>query len=143
MRKGIGMDNIKLTLPTKPEYVSLARLTIASVANNMGFSIGDVEDLKVAVSEACTNALTHSKDPDTFYELSYMIENEKLVFTVTDRGVGFEPDEVAPPDLNGKQLGGFGLFIIKSLMDRVEIVSERGSGTSITMIKNLSTAHEV
>jgi serine/threonine-protein kinase RsbW len=137
------MDNIKLTLPTKPEYVSLARLTIASVANNMGFSIGDVEDLKVAVSEACTNALTHSKNPDTSYELSYIIENEKLVFTVTDRGVGFEPDEVAPPDLNGKQLGGFGLFIIKSLMDRVEIISERGSGTSITMIKNLSTAHEV
>jgi len=137
------MDSIKLTLPTKPEYVSLARLTIASVANNMGFSIGDVEDLKVAVSEACTNALNHSKNPDTTYDLTYVVEHQKLVFTVTDRGVGFEPEEVAMPDLNGKQLGGFGLFIIKSLMDRVEIISERGSGTSITMIKNLSTTHEI
>ena len=137
------MDSIKLTLPTKPEYVSLARLTIASVANNMGFSIGDVEDLKVAVSEACTNALNHSKNPDTTYDLTYVVENQKLVFTVTDRGVGFEPENVAMPDLNGKQLGGFGLFIIKSLMDRVEIISERGSGTSITMVKNLSTTHEV
>lgn len=137
------MDSIKLTLPTKPEYVSLARLTIASVANNMGFSIGDVEDLKVAVSEACTNALNHSKNTDTTYDLTYLVENQKLVFTVTDRGVGFEPESVAMPDLNGKQLGGFGLFIIKSLMDRVEIISERGSGTSITMSKNLSTTHEV
>jgi len=137
------MDSIKLTLPTKPEYVSLARLTIASVANNMGFSIGDVEDLKVAVSEACTNALNHSQNPDTTYDLTYLVENQKLVFTVTDRGVGFEPEAVSMPDLNGKQLGGFGLFIIKSLMDRVEITSERGSGTSITMIKNLSTTHEV
>lgn len=137
------MDSIKLTLPTKPEYVSLARLTIASVANNMGFSIGDVEDLKVAVSEACTNALNHSKNTDTTYDLTYVVENNKLVFTVTDRGIGFEPETVAKPDLNGQQLGGFGLFIIKSLMDRVEIVSERGSGTSITMVKNLSTTHEV
>ena len=137
------MDSIKLTLPTKPEYVSLARLTIASVANYMGFSIGDVEDLKVAVSEACTNALNHSKNPDTTYDLTYVVENQKLVFTVTDRGVGFEPENVATPDLNGKQLGGFGLFIIKSLMDRVEIISEQGLGTTITMIKNLSTTHEV
>ncbi|MDD3305585.1 MAG: ATP-binding protein [Acetobacterium sp.] len=137
------MDSIKLTLPTKPEYVSLARLTIASVANNMGFSIGDVEDLKVAVSEACTNALNHSNNPDPTYDLTYLVESKKLVFTVTDRGVGFEPEAVAMPDLNGTQLGGFGLFIIKSLMDRVEIISERGSGTSITMIKNLSTTHEV
>ena len=137
------MDSIKLTLPTKPEYVSLARLTIASVANNMGFSIGDVEDLKVAVSEACTNALNHSKNPDTTYDLTYVVENQKLVFTVADRGVGFEPENVATPHLNGKQLGGFGLFIFKSLMDRVEIISEQGSGTTITMIKNLSTTHEV
>jgi serine/threonine-protein kinase RsbW len=82
-------------------------------------------------------------NPDTTYDLTYVVENQKLVFTVTDRGVGFEPEAVAMPDLNGKQLGGFGLFIIKSLMDRVEIISERGSGTSITMIKNLSTTHEV
>jgi len=138
------MDSIKLTLPTKPEYVSLARLTIASVANNMGFSVGDVEDLKVAVSEACTNALNHSLNkPDTTYDLTYLVENEKLVFTVTDKGVGFEPESVNEPDLNGKQISGFGLFIIKSLMDKVEIVSERGAGTSITMIKNLSTTNEI
>jgi serine/threonine-protein kinase RsbW len=138
------MDSIKLTLPTKPEYVSLARLTIASVANNMGFSIGDVEDLKVAVSEACTNALNHSlNEPDTTYDLTYLVENEKLVFTVTDQGVGFEPETVNEPDLSGKQINGFGLFIIKSLMDKVEIVSERGAGTSITMIKNLSKSHEI
>jgi len=138
------MDRIRLTLPTKPEYVSLARLTIASVANNMGFSIGDVEDLKVAVSEACTNALNHSMNPDTTYDLIYIVEeNEKLSFTVTDRGVGFEPETVVEPDLNGKKVNGFGLFIIKSLMDRVDIVSEKGAGTSITMIKNLSTANEI
>lgn len=137
------MDKIELTLPTKPEYVSLARLTIASVANTMGFSIGDVEDLKVAVSEACSNALSHSQNKQESYDLSYQIGHKKLEFTVSDKGMGFEPDSVIPPDLGGQQIGGFGLFIIKSLMDGVEIVSKKGSGTSITMIKNLSIYDEV
>ena len=137
------MDEIKLTLPPKPEYVSLARLTIASVANTMGFSIGDVEDLKVAISEACTNALSHSQNKQESYDLSYLIGDQHLEFTVSDRGMGFEPDAITPPHLDGQQIGGFGLFIIKSLMDRVEIVSKKGSGTSITMIKNLSIYDEV
>lgn len=138
------MDSIKLTLPTKPEYVSLARLTIASVANNMGFSIEDVEDLKVAVSEACTNALNHSVSPERTYDLTYIIGEKQLVFTVTDMGVGFEPELVAMPGNNGEKIcDGFGLFIIKTLMDTVEITSERGAGTSITMVKNLSSTNEI
>jgi serine/threonine-protein kinase RsbW len=47
------------------------------------------------------------------------------------------------PKLDGEQVGGFGLFIIKSLMDQVEIVSRRGIGTSIRMVKNRSVCNEV
>ncbi|MGD9474586.1 MAG: ATP-binding protein [Eubacteriaceae bacterium] len=137
------MDNITLMLPAKPEYVSLARLTIASVANNMGFSIEDVEDLKVAVSEACTNALSHSQNENGSYELTYVVDEGSLTFTVSDNGMGFEPDSVMAPKLDGEQVGGFGLFIIKSLMDQVEIVSRRGIGTSIRMVKNRSVCNEV
>lgn len=138
------MNRIKMTLPTKPEYVSLARLTIASVADHMGFSIEDVEDLKVAVSEACTNAVTHSVSPDKTYDVIYEVIPDKLIITVTDAGIGFSPEDVAMPQINGEQLGGgFGLFIIKSLMDRVEIISESGNGTAITMVKNLVEANEI
>jgi|LGOV01.1.fsa_nt_gb serine/threonine-protein kinase RsbW len=140
----IKLDKIKLTLPTKPEYVSVARLTIASVANNMGFSIGDVEDLKVAVSEACTNALNHSVSPDTSYDLIYNIGDNQLEFTVIDKGIGFDPKSLKKPDLTGEQIGGgFGLFIIETLMDSVEIVSKRGLGTSVMMVKNLDKYDEV
>ncbi|WP_083439527.1 ATP-binding protein [Acetobacterium bakii] len=134
------MERIKLVLPANQEYVSLARLTIASVASSMGFSIGDVEDLKVAVSEACTNAISYCVLPEATYELSYGVGEQELTITVTDTGVGFEPDLVKLPGENEDSLGsGFGLFMIRTLMDTVEIASKNGVGTAITMVKKLSS----
>jgi len=132
------VKKIKMMLPANQEYVSLARLTIASVATNMGFSIGDVEDLQVAISEACTNAICHSIVPEATYDLTYIIGKKDLTFTVSDTGIGFEPDLVKLPGDNEDALAsGFGLFVIETLMDSVEIVSKKGVGTSITMVKNL------
>jgi len=132
-----------LSLPTKQVYVSLARLTIASVANNMGFSIGDVEDLKVAISEACANAINFSITAETTYDLIYSVGEKELTISVTDTGMGFEPDELKQPIDIGDPLGsGFGLFIIETLMDTVEIMSEKGVGTTITMVKNLPTVYK-
>jgi len=132
------VKKIKMLLPADQEYVSLARLTIASVATNMGFSIGDVEDLKVAISEACTNAVNHSTCPEATFDLTYIVGQKELTFTVSDTGVGFEPDLVNLPGENDDGgASGFGLFVIKTLMDSVEIVSKKGVGTSITMVKTL------
>jgi len=143
MKRGVKMDQIKLSLPTKQVYVSLARLTIASVANNMGFSIGDVEDLKVAISEACANAINFSITAETTYDLIYSVGEKELTISVTDTGMGFEPDELKQPIDIGEPLGsGFGLFIIETLMDTVEIMSEKGVGTTITMVKNLPTVYK-
>ncbi len=126
---------IHLRLPSFPQYVSLARLTVASVGNMIGFSVDDVEDLKVAVSEACTNALCHGNCDEACYDLYYTVEPERLTICVSDNGEGYEPESIADPEINCA--GGFGLFIIKALMDEVRIVSSKGAGTSITMIKNL------
>ncbi|WP_044298812.1 ATP-binding protein, partial [Clostridioides difficile] len=51
-----------MEITTNPDYVSIIRLTAFGIANKMGFPIDDIEDIKVAVSEACTNAIKHSKD---------------------------------------------------------------------------------
>ena len=133
------MERIKLMLPANQEYVSLARLTIASVASSMGFSIGDVEDLKVAVSEACTNAISYCTLPDATYDLSYGVGEQELTIMVTDTGMGFDPDLVKLPGEGEDSFeSGFGIFIIRTLMDTVEIVSKNGVGTSITMVKKLT-----
>lgn len=132
-------ETVHISLPNLPQFVSLARLTIASVGNIVGFSIEDVEDLKVAVSEACTNALRHGCSIQECYDLYYQLDADRLTVRVEDKGEGYEPESVSEPELPGNQAGGFGLFIIKSLMDEVEIVSKKGMGTSITMVKYLRT----
>ncbi|MGV8907320.1 MAG: ATP-binding protein [Acetobacterium sp.] len=132
------MDEIKLTLPTKIEYVSLARLIIASVADGMGFSIEDVEDLKVAVSEACTNVVKHSENSEMTYDLMYKVGENDLTFTVSDAGKGFVPEQETKPGLRELEMSqGFGLIIIKMLMDKVDIISKEGLGSTITMVKYL------
>lgn len=53
-------SNVTLTVPALPEYVDLVRLTLYGVASKMKFTFEDIEDMKVAVSEACNNAVLHA-----------------------------------------------------------------------------------
>lgn len=128
---------IHITLPSFPQFVSLARLTVASVGNMIGFSVEDIEDLKVAVSEACTNALCHGQCEDACYDLYYTVEPERIIIQVKDNGDGYKPEDVEEPVCPGEKAGGFGLFIIKTLMDEVSVETQKGIGTSITMIKRM------
>ncbi|MFZ7133000.1 MAG: ATP-binding protein [Eubacteriales bacterium] len=137
----MNIDNksvtISLTLPNAAEYVSVARLTLSGIANRMGFNYDDIEDLKVAISEACTNALRHGCGCNNNYIVNYTMENRSLVIDVCDRGEGFNIAEVKSPDLEHPKDNGLGLYIIKTLMDEVEVISRDHDGTTIRMIKKL------
>ena len=58
----MACETIKMEISANPDFVSIIRLTTSGIANKIGFSIDDIEDMKVAVSEACTNAIKHSED---------------------------------------------------------------------------------
>jgi len=127
-------DVVNLSLPSKPEYVSVARLTASFVANKMGFDIEAIEDIKLAVGEACNNAVLHSGSFNT-YNLEFIKNDATLVIEVKDFGNGFKVENYTEPKLDDPQENGLGLFIIKSLMDSVSIESVEGSGTKIIMSK--------
>lgn len=131
-------DELRLSIPNKPEYVGVVRLTVAAIANRMGFDIEKIEDIKVAVAEACTNAITHGINDDGNFTVIFSIDDEKLTITVCDSGKGCSVKEIKDHDLqhlSHEKEGGLGIFIIRSLMDRVDISSNIGNGTTITMIK--------
>lgn len=131
-----NLDTIKLSIPNKPEYVSVVRLTVAAIANRLGFDIEAIEDMKVAIAEACTNAITHGQcEGEANFNIEFNIESEKLTIYVSDYGKGCLEQNIKTPDLENPREGGLGVFIIKSLMDDVEIVSDLGKGTTIKMIK--------
>jgi len=131
-------DEIRLSIPNKPEYVSVVRLTVAAIANRMGFDIEKLEDIKVAVAEACTNAITHGVNNQDNFTVIFSIDEDKLTITVCDSGKGCSVKEIKNHDLehlSHEKEGGLGIFIIRSLMDSVDISSNLGNGTTITMIK--------
>lgn len=128
-------ETIKMEISANPEYVSIIRLTTSGIANKVGFCIDDIEDLKVAISEACTNAIKHSLD-ERFIIIYSIIENG-LTIEVIDNGKGYDRNSVSEPDINNLKEGGMGLFIIEALMDEVTVESQQGKGTSIKMTKYL------
>ena len=129
---------VSLTLPNAPEFVSVARLALSGVADRMGFDVDDIEDLKVAVSEACTNALKHGNlNQDGRYFVHYTIEEKKLIIEVCDNGKGIDVENIKTPDLSHPKESGLGLYIIQTLMDEVEITNRENNGASVRMIKNM------
>lgn len=129
-------DQLKFSVPGKPEYVGTIRMAISCLANSLGFDVEAIEDIKVAVSEACTNAVCHGSElGDSIYEVSCEMDADRLVVSVVDRAGGFDVNNYQEPCLECPKEGGLGLYIIKALMDEVTIYTELGIGTSITMVK--------
>jgi serine/threonine-protein kinase RsbW len=132
-------DTMILSVPGKAEYVSTVRLAISSLAAKSGFDIEAIEDIKVAVSEACSNILCHSNIRGEYiYHVKCTLHNSKLEITVTDDGVGFDAGNYKTPDPECLQVGGLGIYIIKALMDEVHVDSNDGTGTLIKMIKHIA-----
>lgn len=115
-------DKIELKLPSKPEYISLIRLTASSVANNMNLNIDEIEDIKVCISEACTNVLNFNHTGEI-----------NVVFNLKEDGLYIDINDVLediPEDLEDAKQGQMGLLIINSLMDKVDF-----KDSHITMVK--------
>lgn len=96
----------------------------------------------MAVVEACINAFEHSHASDQELYVTYQVlgdrDPEKLRITVRDHGVGFAPDDLGEPTIEEKlksqRKRGWGLKIIRGLMDEVEILSG-ADGTTVVMSK--------
>lgn len=137
-------DKINLNISSKKEatceYMSVIRLTTSAIASKIGFDIEEIDDIKVSIGEACNNIIKHGSDDDKdSFNIEYTIYEDKLKITVKDNGTGFDTSKIKQPHMEDEidliDESGLGIFIIKSLMDEVEINSS-DCGTEIIMIKN-------
>ncbi len=128
-------DMVKFSVPGKPQYVGTIRMAISSLANSLGFDVEAIEDIKVAVSEACTNAVCHRSTGGAVYEVYCELSKDRLVVSVVDTAGGYDPETYSEPCLECPKEGGLGIYIIKALMDEVDIFTEVGIGTRIQMVK--------
>ena len=106
-------DSIQLSLPLNAAYVSAARLTASSVANRLGFSTDEIEDIKAAVSEACTFIIkkAHVDSTGNFLIQFHMSSKKMSILIQTKGALRQDADEMS-------------LIMIKALMDHMEIIIE-------------------
>lgn len=130
------LDQVSISLPCKSEYVSISRLSSSVIASQMGFDIEAIEDIKVAVGEACNNAIIHSCCNHTF-DITFKVMDQAFVCEVSDCGNGFDLEGYSEPNLEDPKGNGLGIFIMKSLMDEVIVDTTPGKGTKIVLKKHL------
>jgi len=136
------LREISLTLPMGPEMEIAASRAATAVAESMRMSADKIDEVRMAVVEACINAIEHSSSGDQTVYLSFAVfgrgEPERLEVTVRDTGIGFALDELVEPTIEEKILSkrkrGWGLKIMRGLMDDVQ-VSSGAEGTTIVMSK--------
>lgn len=133
---------IRLTIPAKPEYITLGRLALTGIARLRPepFSPEVLGDLKLALTEACTNSVRHAYvDGQGSVQILYELSDDRLVVVVSDEGEGFEPPETPSVALEGSELseGGLGIAIIEALADELEITERAQGGSSLRFVKLL------
>jgi stage II sporulation protein AB (anti-sigma F factor) len=129
---------LKLDFPSLPQNVGLARVIVAAFATQLEFTLAEVEEIRVAVSEAVSNCVIHAyPDVEGIVELELAIETEDLIIRVKDSGIGIDDVEQAKQATfsTDPERMGLGLVFIESFMDSMEIISGPNYGTTIIMKK--------
>jgi serine/threonine-protein kinase RsbW len=142
-----GEPGIELGIPARAEYVALARLVVSSIASSRRDLADErIDDLKVAVSEACTNAIEAHRKASSLMAVTVACSetDDRFVVSVRDHGGGFNPETLPehPPVTDPERLNferGLGIPLIRTLVDDVEIDSS-GDGTEVRLVMSCGRA---
>jgi serine/threonine-protein kinase RsbW len=132
--------SVRLTIPARPEYITLGRLALTALAGVHPVSDETLHDLKLALTEACTNSVKHAYEEggEGTVDILYELQADRLAVEVGDAGTGFEP--LDSDGANGEELseGGLGIEIIRAVTDEVEIEAREGGGSRLRFVKFLA-----
>ena len=138
------MQAVCLTIPAKPEYITLGRLAVAGLAlmRPEQLSAEVLADVKLALTEACTNSVRHAYgEAGGSVGITYELHRDRLIVEVADKGGGFDPGRLVHRQGDGHDelsVGGLGLAIIDALSDELAITERAGGGSTLRFVKRLS-----
>lgn len=144
------VQKVVITLPASADFVDIVRLNLYGIASKMGFSYEEIEDMKVAVSEACNNSVLYAYgQEDGIVEVTFEINGDALSIIVKDEGESFdnlnaqtEHSALHDKELDDAQIGGLGFYLMQALMDDVSVESQAGKGTKVVLTKRIMRSEE-
>ena len=129
---------VELKLPILKNMELVATQTAEVVSKHMDLSEDKAGEISMALIEACINAFEHSESKSEIY-IHFLIDDDNLTIKVIDKGKGFDSSNVKIPNIETKlttseKKRGWGIMLIKELMDSVDFESDH-TGTTLTMTK--------
>ena len=140
-------NHMQVIFDAKSVNESLARMVVTAFMTDMNPTLEQVSDVKIAVSEAVTNAIIHGyENKEDSVELCCDRDGQQLIVTVEDHGVGIadverarNPFYTTKPEL---ERSGMGFTFMEAFMDKVEVCSQLGVGTKVVMWKYIERDSE-
>ena len=144
------MEQLELKIPATLEQGSLGAIAAANIAaayyrivtgESPEKDCSFIEAVELAVGEACINSIRHCSaeiPEESSVSVCFQLEDDKLVVMIRDSNAPFDFDSVAPPDFDEVPESGYGIYLIKQIMDEVHYVYKDGQNV-LTMKKIVST----
>ena len=132
---------VRLTFPAKADYLLLARLTLSGIGRALPLDDEQLADLKLAVTEACGNAVRHAYGNGSGpVDLAFVMRPDRLEMTVEDQGSGITAEQAAAEPVSEPLVeSGMGLSIIRAVVDELDVrPGADGNGTVVHMTKRLA-----
>ena len=132
-----------LKIDSKTDQLVAVREFISQAAYASGFNDEDVSKIALAVDEACTNVIKHAYHYDAKKKITISVQstNGEFEIAIVDTGKQFDPSKLRTPDmkeyLSKYKRGGLGVYLMKSLVDKVEYDIEPGKRNQVRLIKHI------
>ena len=138
------INEMRLEFLSKSNNESFARIVAAAFVSQLDPTLEELTDVKTAVSEAVTNAIIHGYEHKTGYvKMNCKLYDDSVEILVIDEGCGIEDIELARKPLYTSkpemERSGMGFTVMESFMDRVDVVSVNGKGTTVIMYKKFKS----
>lgn len=138
------INQMRIEFLSIPANVAFARVTVAAFASQLDFTLADLEEIKVAVSEAVGNSIIHGYEhvPDRFVRVYAALTMDTLEIRVEDDGRGIEDIERAlqPAFSTDAERLGLGFVFMQSFMENFQVESTPGRGTTVIMSKSVGNS---
>jgi serine/threonine-protein kinase RsbW len=138
------VESRTIHIESRTERLIAVRDFVSAAARECGFPDDEVSKIALAVDEACTNVIKHAYRNDPTKQISVTVKSRDrgLEIVIADTGTAFDPTRIQSPNmkeyLSHYRHGGLGMYLMKSLMDKVEYKIDTGRRNEVRMTKYFS-----
>jgi len=133
-------ETIEITIPSEPKFLKIVRAAMNHLGETMGFSQDDINNITLAVDEACSNIIKHAYEGLKGLPIQvvcYLYE-DRIEILLRDSGKKADVNEIKSRELDDVRPGGIGVHLIKSVMDVVSYDNSLEQGNQLQLVKYVS-----